>query len=78
MDVESASFRETTHDVTEPHPSIDENGMTTIRLHRLHLSSNPFPLTLAMSCPHSQRVSPQSIERLLGDIALAIERGLSA
>jgi len=31
--------------------------MTTMRLHRLHFSSNPSPRTLAMSWPHSHRVS---------------------
>ena len=31
--------------------------MTTMRLHRLHLSSKLWPLTFAISCPHSQRVS---------------------
>ncbi len=31
--------------------------MTTMRLQRLHFSSKPSPPTLAMSCPHSQRVS---------------------
>lgn len=39
------------------HPSIDVKGMTTIRLQRLHFSSKPWPRTLAMSWPHSQRVS---------------------
>jgi hypothetical protein len=39
------------------HPSIDEKGMRTMRLHRLHLSSSPPPTTLAINCPHSQRVS---------------------
>ena len=39
------------------HPSIEANGMMMIRLQRLHLSSNPLPRTLAISCPHSQRVS---------------------
>ncbi len=31
--------------------------MITMRLQRLHLSSSPCPRTLAISCPHSQRVS---------------------
>jgi hypothetical protein len=52
-----ASFRELNHAGTVPHPSIEVNGMTTMRLHRLHLSSNPCPRTLAISWPHSQRVS---------------------
>lgn len=39
------------------HPSIEAKGMTTMRLQRLHLSSSPPPMTLAISCPHSQRVS---------------------
>jgi hypothetical protein len=51
------SFRESIHDATVPHPSIDEKGMTTIRLQRLHFSSIPCPCTLAISWPHSQRVS---------------------
>ena len=42
------------------HPSIEEKGMTTMRLHRLHFSSRLWPLTFAMSCPHSQRVSVAS------------------
>jgi hypothetical protein len=58
--------------VVVPHPSMEEKGMTTMRLQRLHLSSNPCPRTLAISCPHSQRVSPQSGECLLGDAALTI------
>lgn len=31
--------------------------MTTMRLHRLHFSSSPWSHTLAINCPHSQRVS---------------------
>jgi hypothetical protein len=38
-------------------PSMALNGMKTMRLHRLHLSSSPRPRNLAMSWPHSQRVS---------------------
>lgn len=45
------------HDATVLHPSMEENGMMTMRLQRLHLSSRPRPQTFAMSCPHSQRVS---------------------
>lgn len=52
-----ASFHVSNHAVTVPQPSIEVNGITTMRLHRLHLSSRPCPPTLAMSCPHSQRVS---------------------
>jgi hypothetical protein len=44
-----ASFREMNHDAMVPHPSIEENGMTTIRLQRLHLSCSPSPPTLAIS-----------------------------
>jgi hypothetical protein len=29
----------------------------TMRLQRLHFSSSPLPTTLAINCPHSQRVS---------------------
>jgi hypothetical protein len=47
-DAFNASFRETNHPEV-PHPSIEENGMTTMRLQRLHLSSNPCPRTLAIS-----------------------------
>lgn len=43
--------------------------MVTMRLHRLHLSSNPPPMTLAMSCPHSQRVS---LEELLAESAVFV------
>ena len=52
-----ASFQISNHAVTVPQPSIEVNGMTTMRLQRLHLSSRPCPRTFAMSCPHSQRVS---------------------
>jgi hypothetical protein len=48
-DASNASFRETNHDATVPHPSIEEKGMTTMRLQRLHLNSNPCPRTLAIS-----------------------------
>jgi hypothetical protein len=41
----------------DPQPSIEEKGITTIRLHRLHFSSKPCPHTLAINCPHAQRVS---------------------
>jgi hypothetical protein len=40
---------------------MEEKGMTTIRLHRLHFSSKRWPRTFAMSWPHSQRVSEASI-----------------
>lgn len=36
---------------------MEEKGITTMRLHRLHFSSKPCPHTLAINCPHSQRVS---------------------
>jgi hypothetical protein len=36
------------------------NGMMTMRLHRLHFSSKAWPLTFAISWPHSQRVSDTS------------------
>jgi len=42
------------------HPWIDEKGMTTMRLHRLHFSSKLWPLTFAINWPHSQRVSDVS------------------
>ena len=42
------------------HPSIEEKGMTTMRLHRLHFSSKLWPLTFAINWPHSQRVSDVS------------------
>lgn len=34
-----------------------EKGIVMMRLQRLHLSSSPPPTTLAINCPHSQRVS---------------------
>ena len=43
--------------IAVPQPSIEEKGITTIRLHRLHFSSKPCPHTLAINCPHAQRVS---------------------
>jgi hypothetical protein len=45
------------YDVPLLQPLIEENGMMTMRLHRLHFSSSPCPHTLAINCPHSQRVS---------------------
>jgi hypothetical protein len=39
---------------------MDEKGMMTMRLHRLHFSSKRWPRTFAMSWPHSQRVSDAS------------------
>jgi hypothetical protein len=44
-----ASFHISNHAVMLPHPSIEVNGMTTIRLQRLHLSSSPCPRTLAIN-----------------------------
>lgn len=32
-----------------PQPSIEEKGMTTMRLQRLHFSSSPCPHTLAIN-----------------------------
>lgn len=40
-----------------PQPSIEEKGITTMRLQRLHFSSSPCPQTLAINWPHSHRVS---------------------
>jgi hypothetical protein len=48
---------------------MDGKGIITIRLQRLHFSSNPCPRTFAMSCPHSQRVSPSGEQRLESDLA---------
>lgn len=73
-DASNASFREMNHDSTVPHPSIEENGMTTMRLQRLHFSSSPSPRTLAISCPHSQRVSWESAEWLLVVVVLIIPK----
>jgi len=52
-------FKEGNHDVSLLAPSMAEKGMTTMRLQRLHLSSRPPSTTLAINCPHSQRVSLQ-------------------
>jgi len=57
MALYAASFQWVDHDETVLHPSMDEKGMMTMRLQRLHFSSSPRPQTFAMSCPHSQRVS---------------------
>jgi len=54
----NASFPVWTHEDTALHPSMEEKGITMMRLHRLHLSSSPSPRILAISWPHSQRVSP--------------------
>lgn len=54
-------------------PSIAVKGMMTIRLHRLHFSSKPVPRTLAMSWPHSQRVS--WIAQMEDDDILVVTRG---
>jgi hypothetical protein len=53
----ATSFVWMIYDATVLHPSMEEKGMTTMRLQRLHFSSIPWPQILAMSCPHSQRVS---------------------
>lgn len=52
-----ASFHKTVLGDNPVHPSMAANGIMTIRLHRLHFNSRPAPFTLAMSWPHSQRVS---------------------
>jgi hypothetical protein len=50
MDWCEASFRcEVDHDVTVLQPLMEERGMTTMRLQRLHFSSNPCLRTLAIS-----------------------------
>jgi hypothetical protein len=55
-----ASFHSRVGDGTVLHPWMEEKGMTTMRLHRLHFSSRLWPLTFAISWPHSQRVSDVS------------------
>jgi hypothetical protein len=45
-----------------------------MRLHRLHLSSNPPSTTLAMSCPHSQRVSLCGLLLDWQDFVVTMER----
>jgi hypothetical protein len=46
----NASFRQwVDHDVTERHPLMEEKGMTTMRLQRLHFSSNPCPHIFAIN-----------------------------
>jgi len=52
-----ASFHKAVLGDSPVHPSMAENGIMTIRLHRLHFNSRPAPFTLAISWPHSQRVS---------------------
>lgn len=54
-------------------PSMEEKGITTIRLHRLHFSSSPCPRTFAISWPHSQRVSLSGEQVVLSvcEIAMA-------
>ena len=48
--------------------------MTTIRLHRLHFSSSPCPHTLAISWPHSQRVSRVGYCSSAGVLVIAMIR----
>ena len=48
--------------------------MMTMRLQRLHLSSNPPPTTLAISCPHSQRVSLFRRSSVRGVLCVTIGR----
>lgn len=45
--------------------------MITMRLHRLHFNSRALPLTFAINCPHSQRVSASS------DVACDEEGGIA-
>jgi len=63
------------HDGSFPQPSIEEKGMTTMRLHRLHFSSSPCPHTLAISCPHSQRVSRVWSRSNVGVFVIVMIRG---
>ena len=67
-----ASFQELVHDVAVLHPSMEEKGMTTMRLQRLHFSSSPCPQTLAISCPHLQRVSSDGMHCFGFDFPLTI------
>jgi hypothetical protein len=60
------------YDGPVPQPSIEEKGMTTMRLHRLHFSSSPWSQTLAINCPHSQRVSEERQGSSEGAFAMAI------
>ena len=46
--------------------------MTTMRLHRLHFNSIPCPRTLAINCPHSQRVSWFGVVSAADDFVEAI------
>jgi hypothetical protein len=48
-DIADASFRVANHEEIVLQPSIEANGMTTMRLQRLHLSSSPSPRTFAIS-----------------------------
>jgi len=57
LDEKCASFVNGDYVEAVPQPSIEVKGMMTMRLHRLHFSSKPCPHTLAINCPHSQRVS---------------------
>jgi hypothetical protein len=70
--------REIDHDVTALHPWMEVKGMTIMRLQRLHLSSNPCPRTFAISWPHSQRVSLQSVEWSVGEAVRTIIEDISA
>ena len=52
--------------------------MTTMRLQRLHFSSSPSPRTLAISWPHSQRVSWEPAEWLVVVVVLIIVKSSRA
>jgi hypothetical protein len=58
-----------------PQPSIAEKGMMTMRLHLLHFNSKPCPHTLAINCPHSQRVSRVCSCSSEGAFAIVINLG---
>jgi hypothetical protein len=70
--------REIGHDVTAFHPLMEVKGITIMRLQRLHLSSSPCPRTFAISWPHSQRVSLQSVESSMGEAVRTIIKYISA
>ena len=57
-------------DGTFLHPWIEEKGMTTMRLHRLHFNSKLWPLTFAINWPHSQRVSAVSAIACEGPVSM--------
>jgi hypothetical protein len=57
---------------------MDEKGIITIRLHRLHFNSNPRSRILAMSWPHSQRVSSVGVRYAGSDFAVITTRVASS